>query len=95
MCGSLADDEGVVCQREISSRDARPCNWLERRHGLDGYILTWSPPGTFDRCVAGKHYGLELAFTHRSAEIASLWLHFLQSKKQRRQESNQSLQTDG
>ena len=71
----------------ISSPKVSGCNWLTRQHNLDGFILTFNLTNVLRSCTAGTQYKIKLDFDERPEEFRSLWLSYLQSQKQKEQES--------
>ena len=76
-------DDTLVEQFPVSSTNAQHCNWLIHDHGLDGFILTWRQTNVLRSCSAGIQYKIECHFEKRPKKLTSLWLHYLQSEKQK------------
>jgi hypothetical protein len=68
----------VVARIPISSDDMTPCNWLDSKPGLAGYILTWSRTNRGERLseilARGQSYGVQVAFSQSPPRDSSLWL---------------------
>jgi hypothetical protein len=68
----------LVARIPISSDDITPCNWLDPKPGLAGYILTWSRTNRGERLSEilsrGRSYDLQVAFSQSPPRDSSLWL---------------------
>lgn len=68
----------LVARIPISSEDITPCNWLERKPGLAGYILTWSRTNQGERLgeilAKGQSYEVQVSFSQSPPRESSLWL---------------------
>jgi hypothetical protein len=64
----LKDDSGKRTRLEINSAKVKWCNWLERDHGVEAFILC-SPS-----LKRGKSYDVEITFSQTVPPGSSLWL---------------------
>jgi hypothetical protein len=81
----------IVDKFLVSATNAQQCNWLDYHHGLDAFILTWSQTNALRSCDAGTQYTLQLECDKRPSEFKSLWLSYLQSGNQKKEESPNQL----
>jgi len=87
---TVKDQTGEFIERlSISPETVQGCNWLTHSHNLDAIILTWKITNRFDKCVQGLTYDMVVSFSERPQEYESLWLHFLQSAEQSREEKSE------
>ena len=74
----VSQSTGLVARIPISSEDITPCNWLDRKPGLAGYILTWSRSkrgdGLDDILVRGQSYNVQVVFSESPPRDSSIWI---------------------
>lgn len=74
----VSQSTGLVARIPISSDDITPCNWLDPKPGLAGYILTWSRTNRGERLddilVRGQSYNVQVAFSQSPPRDSSIWI---------------------
>ena len=74
----VSHQTGLVARISISSDDITGCNWLDPRHRLAGFILTWSQTNAGQRLsdvlVRGQTYDVQVTFSKPPPKDSSLWL---------------------
>lgn len=74
----VSQSTGLVARIPISSDDITPCNWLDAKPGLVGYILTWSRTNRGERLddilVKGQSYNVQVAFSQSPPRDSSIWI---------------------
>ena len=83
----IRDSAGeAVGQYAISPNNAQHCNWLTQ-HSLDAFIVGWQETNCLKTAMqAGKEYDITVTIPSRPKEFTSLWLEYIQTENQRRQD---------